>query len=116
MRITNHSMDIVLLIIVIGLLVWVGISLASHQLKNAGSKHVPHAPLPQSPYQKAVERSQIGWEAVRQQKELIKRKALLRDAVEKGDHTQAKVQKSMMVFGKSVLGHMREKARSKSSS
>ena len=94
-----------LLVLVIG----VGIYGFIKQYFLKPKNYTPDDFAQKSPYEKMVAEQNLKWQIGFQTKQVIRNKQLLRDALKKGNETAAKVHKGMIVYGRSVVNHLRHK-------
>jgi S-adenosylmethionine:tRNA-ribosyltransferase-isomerase (queuine synthetase) len=62
-----------------------------------------------SPYEKYLQEHNWDWNIRFARKRMVGNKIKLKDALTKGNHVSAKVQKSMVVYGKSVMNYFIQK-------
>lgn len=77
---------------------------------NVSSSNPTHLPR-QSPYEKHLAEHATDWNIRWQRKELVHQKNLLNEAETSGRHSAARVHRSMIVFGRSVINHLYQKLR-----
>lgn len=62
-----------------------------------------------SPYEQFLNEHATDWNIRHQRKEVVRHKQSLQSAIKSGDQVAAKIHRSMIVFGQSVINHFYEK-------
>lgn len=105
-------MDIIFLLILLILLLWLVLSLIQYK-----SPSIPGNPAEspdqtlQSPYEKFIMEHATDFNLRFQRKQLVKRKEQLQQALEKGNKIGTKIQKSMIVQGRSIINYLQNQFR-----
>lgn len=99
-------MDWGFVILVILLVSWGGIVYWVNFRPKKRSNHSPWSPDRRTPYEKYLSEHATDFNIRWQTGQVVRQKQLLGEALKTGDKTVAKVHRSMIVFGRSVVNHL----------
>ena len=104
-------MDWILIIILVILIAWLVMSVFVNngwlRFKKGGAKE--NGNISQTPYEKYLAEHATSWQMSWERKEVVKHKLQLTEALKRGDQTAVKIQRSMLVFGRSLVNYLQEK-------
>lgn len=99
-------MDWGLVILVILLVSWGGIVYWVNVRSKKRSRHSSWSLDRSTPYEKYLSEHATDFNIRWQTSQIVRQKQSLRDALKTGDQVAAKVHRSMIVFGRSVVNHL----------
>ncbi len=107
-------MDIIFVLIILILLLWLVLSLVQSKTPTI-SENLAENPdnYQKSPYEKFIREHATDFNLRFQRKQLAKRKEQLQQALEAGNKTAVKVQKGMIVQGKSIINYLQNQFRNR---